>query len=270
MSCSTFLRTLLASAGAILLFAPAPAEAQIVRRYAGGGVSVRAPFVRVDVGPYGATSVRAPFVSVDDPGGVHIGRRQRRWLRRHPEQAPPEAGAQSYDRPREPQAMRPTLAQPRPLPTAEQLAALDDAALVQALRDLSSQLAHSMKRFDKAEGWQRYLALPYDALGSPGSEPVAIQLDILEKQLVRYDKVATSAKFAKIAALPSFTPTHIALHLVVERFSEVGPVLVDPDPFGDNQHDPGPVTEQVKEELLPSPPPSPEPRRGQRSILKRR
>lgn len=274
MSYSTFFRSLLASGGVILLLAPAPANAQIVRRYAGGGVAVRAPFVRVDVGPYGATSVRAPFVAVDDPGSVRIGRRQRRWLRRHPELAPPQEGAGYYGQPNEAQAMRPTLAQARPLPTAEELAALDDVTLMQTLRDLSAELAYSLERFDKADGWQRYLALPSDALGSPGVEPVEIRLDVLEKQLTRYDKVATGAEFSKIAALPSFAPTHAALSLVIERFSEDGSATVDLDPFGDyrqdSEDDPGPVTEQNEDELLPSPPPSPEPRRGQRSILKRR
>jgi len=275
MSCSTFLRTLLAVAGAVFMLVPAPADAQIVRRYAGGGVTVRAPFVRVDVGPYGATSVRAPFVAVDDPGGVYIGPR-RRWMRRPLYMAPPEGAAY---------AMRPTLAQARPLPTAEELAVLDVVTLVETLRHLSEHLAYSLERFDKAAGWQRYLVLPGDALGSPGIEPVAIRLDVLEKQLARYDKVATGAEFAKIADLPSFAPTHGALRLVVEQFSAEEPVMVDPDPFADNRHDPGPVTEgstvqgsklegskleQVESELLPSPPPSPEPRRSERSIIRHR
>ena len=157
--------------------------------------------------------------------------------------------------------------------------------LVETLRNLSAHFAYSLERFDKAAGWQRYLALPGDALGSPGIEPVAIRLDVLEKQLARYDKVATGAEYAKIADLPSFAPTHAALGLVVERFSDERPMTVDPDPFGDNRNDPGPVTEgsttegstvqgskveQDKSELLPSPPPSPEPRRGERSIIRRR
>jgi hypothetical protein len=165
------------------------------------------------------------------------------------------------------------------------LAALDVVALVETLGNLSAHLAYSLERFDKAAGWQRYLALPGDALGSPGVEPVAIRLDVLEKQLARYDKVATGAEYAKIADLPSFAPTHGALRLVVERFSADGPAIVDPDPFGDNRHDtsghdPGPVTqgskvegsklEQGKGELLPSPPPNPEPRRGERSIIRHR
>ncbi|MFV2069125.1 MAG: hypothetical protein ACC645_19330 [Pirellulales bacterium] len=42
-------------------------EAQLVR-VGPGGVRVRAPFVRVEVGPYGRTYVRAPFTSVYSPG----------------------------------------------------------------------------------------------------------------------------------------------------------------------------------------------------------
>ncbi|MCH9040447.1 MAG: hypothetical protein IIC23_13810, partial [Chloroflexi bacterium] len=75
--------------------------------------------------------------------------------------------------------------------------------------------------------------------GRCGVEPVAIRLDVLEKQLARYDKVATGAEFVKIAALPSFAPTHVALRLVVERFSEGGPAMVvPPDPFAENRDDP--------------------------------
>ncbi len=274
MFCSTFLRTLFAVGGAVFMLVPAPADAQIVRRYGRGGVHVRAPFVRVDVAPNGATSVRAPFVAVDDPGGVYIGPWRRR-MRQPLYMAPPEGAAGYYGRPGEAYAMRPTLAGPRPLPTAEELAALDVVTLVETLRNLSAHFAYSLERFDKAAGWQRYLALPGDALGNPGVEPVAIRLDVLEKQLARYDKVATGAEFAKIADLPSFAPTHGALRLVVERFSADGPAIVDPDPFADNRNDPGPVTqgsklEQGKGELLPSPPPNPEPRRGERSIIRHR
>jgi hypothetical protein len=269
MSCFTFLRTMLAVGGVVLFLMPAPAEAQIVRRYAGGGVAVRAPFVRVDVGPNGGTSVRAPFVAVDDPGDVHVGWRQRRRLRRHPELAEAEAAAEPLARRQQAQAMRPTLAEPRPFPTMEQLASFDDVTLLQTLRDLSAQLDYSLQRFDKAVRWQRYLALPQDSLGTAGVEPVEIQIEVLEKQLTRYDKVAAGHEFAKIAALSSFAPTHAALRLVVERFSQPGPVMVDPDPFGDNRYDPGPVGEPAENETLPTPPPSPEPRLGQRSILKR-
>ncbi len=46
-----------------------PCNAQIVRIGGLGGVSVRAPFVSVDVGPFGGTRVRAPFTSVYSYGG---------------------------------------------------------------------------------------------------------------------------------------------------------------------------------------------------------
>lgn len=49
-------------------FVAQDAAGQFVRRGIGGGVIVRAPFVNVDVDPYGGTRVRAPFVGVDTPG----------------------------------------------------------------------------------------------------------------------------------------------------------------------------------------------------------
>jgi hypothetical protein len=268
MFCSTFFRTLLGVGAAIVMLFPAPAEAQIVRRYAGGGVAVRAPFVRVDVGPYGETSVRAPFVAVDDPGGVYVGPR-RRWMRRPLYAAPPEGAAPYYGQPGAAPLQQPAPAEFRPLPTSEELAVLDVPTLLQVLRDLSATLQYELQRFDKADGWQRYLALSDDALGNPGAEQVAIRLDVLQKQLARFEKVAAGGQFAKIAALPSFAPTHEALRLVVERFSEGGPAMVPPSD-DDYSHDPGPVTERGESELLPAPPPSPEPRRGERSILKPR
>lgn len=57
----------------LVIAAPTAAQAQIVRFGMGGGVSVRAPFVRVDVSPYGGTQVRAPFTSVDTGGSRYRG-----------------------------------------------------------------------------------------------------------------------------------------------------------------------------------------------------
>ena len=53
--------------GAATLFfvGAATADAQILRIGPHGGVSVRVPFVSVDVSPWGGTRVRAPFTSVD-------------------------------------------------------------------------------------------------------------------------------------------------------------------------------------------------------------
>lgn len=269
MFCSTFFRALLGAGAAIVMLLPAPAEAQIVRRYRGGGVAVRAPFVRVDVGPYGETSVRAPFVAVDDPGSVYVGPRARRL--RRPLYAVPPGGVVP--------SQQPTLAEYRPLPTSAELAAMDLPTLVQTLRDLEATLMYELSRFDKAAGWQWYLALPDDALGSPGEPEISVRLDVLEKQLARFDKVAAGGQFAKIAELPSFPVTHEALGLVVEQFRGDSPALVPPQ-GNDFSHDPGPVMERDGRELLPAPPPSPEPpssdtpnpelRSGERSIIKQR
>lgn len=55
---------LIAAATLAVACTTAPCQAQIVRWGPFGGVSVRAPFVSVDVSPFGATRVRAPFTSV--------------------------------------------------------------------------------------------------------------------------------------------------------------------------------------------------------------
>ena len=53
----------------LFVFSQNPTDAQIVRFGAGGGVNVRAPFVRVNVDPFGNTSVRAPFVNINPAYG---------------------------------------------------------------------------------------------------------------------------------------------------------------------------------------------------------
>ena len=274
-------RTLLVVGCAILLFLPTWAEAQIVERFLDGSVAVRAPFVQVDVGPGGGTSVSAPFVAVRNTGEVRLGRRQRRRLRKNPELTEEQAALSPRARRREARALRrnpnpeppgpqpqmarrsrplqPTPAQPHLLPTARQLANLDDTTLRASLRNFSTELTDSLERFDKAEGWQHYLAIP------SATEPGALKI-----QLARFDKVATQAEFAKIASLPSFASTHAALGLVVERATDSRTLQAVPDPFDDSQFDPGPVTKPIAAEPLPAPPPSPEPRSGQHSILKRR
>lgn len=262
---STFFRTVFGICGALVMSLPTPAEAQIVRRYAGGGVAVRAPFVRVDVGPYGATSVRAPFVAVDDPGTVYVGpggRRLRRPMYAYGVMPPGAPGAPLVGQ------EQLALTAGRPLPTGEELAAMDLPTLVATMHELMATLQFELERFDKADGWQRYLALPEDALSGPGEE-VSVRLDELQKQLARFDKVAGGGQFTKIAALPSFPATHEALRLLVEQFNEGGPAMVPPQD-AEFSRDPGPVTERDESELLPAPPPSPEPRRGERSILKQR
>jgi hypothetical protein len=57
-------------------------QAQIVRWGPDGTVSIRAPFVDVDVAPGGNTRVRAPFTAVDTPGfGPYLPRYERRFDR---------------------------------------------------------------------------------------------------------------------------------------------------------------------------------------------
>ncbi len=266
MSCKLGLQIAL-SLFAITFVLAGDANSQIVRRYPGGGLTVRAPFVRVDVGAYGGTSVRAPFVAVD-PGAVQVGprrrllRRQIRAERRALEQT---EQSQSFG---QVQAEPPTLAETPPLPSPAELEALELTELVSALRDLSRILHDSLEKFDDPTGWQRYLEIPDTALGSPGIEEVAIDLSALEKKLDRFRNVANDAEFAKISKLQPFKATLFTLELVVDRFTQAGPILGDPD-GSQRQQDPGPVTapDDSSELLVP---PSPEPRSGERSILKRR
>ena len=244
-------------------------EAQIVQRHPGGGLTVRAPFVRVGVDPWGRTSVRAPFVAVDDPGTVRIGlqrRLARRQWRAERRAALAEQEAATFGQPETP---APTPAQAPPLPSAAEMASMDMVELIATLRDMSRLFQESLQdRFDDPGGWQRYLAIPEDALGTPGVEQVALRMDVLDEQLERYSKAAAGGKYAKIAAMPSFAATHAALELVMQRFAEAEPAQAEPAEES-WQNDPGPVTQPRPVEALPVPP-NPEPRRGERSILKRR
>lgn len=260
-------RVLLGIVGTIVLLLPTPAEAQVVRRFRGGGVQVNAPFVRVNVSPYGGVSVRAPGVAVD-PAGVR--------LRRHRRFAP--APAQQQPTPRQPapqQAVRPqpTVAAQAPggnsgdlsdrgyvpYPTVEELAAMDDQTLFTAVNDLGYSLDVRLSRLETGAGWQRYLQIPESALRNPAAsfEPFA-------QVLARYDMVSDSPKFAKIAGLPSFIATKSALRQVVARLA--GSQAVQPGAIESE----GPVLPQVTDEILPTPasPVQPEATRGEHSILK--
>ena len=257
-----------------LAFESDRADAQIVRRYRGGGVSIRAPFVRVDVGPYGGTSVRAPFVSVGPGGGVALGPRRRILLRqpRVDNQVVPASAVQpqSFG---QVQTKPPVLAAAPPLPSRSELRSLDLPELVATLRDLSHGLHEALYKFEDPAGWQQYLSIPEDALGTPGVDEVVLDVEVLQKQSARFEKVATNREFSKIAAIPSFAATGFALDLLLKRYEALGPKLIDPS--GDTGFDdPGPTTgnspaEAESFETLPVPN-NPEPRRGERSILKRR
>lgn len=246
---------------------PVPAEAQIVRRFRGGGLQVRAPLVRVNVGPYGGVSVRAPLVAVD-PGSVRVGLRRR--LAPVPQQAAPAARAvpRSGDlsgRGNAPSNRGPSNRAYVPFPTAEELAAMDDATLFTAVNDLGYSLEVRLSRLETGAGWQRYLRIPESALSAP-----AASFDQFAQTLARYDSVADNPEFAKIAGLPSFIATKAALRQVVARLAEP---QSGEEPARVNSS--GPTfpssTPPSAEEILPTPavPVEPEATRGEHSILKR-
>jgi hypothetical protein len=246
-----------ASVSTVLLLTSS-AEGQLVRVYrGGGGVHVITPFVRVDVGPDGATSVRAPFTAVDSPGHLYVGP-HRGLLAPSPYTAPTLYGGQAA-------------VQARPFPTQQQLTAMDDAALLATLRDVSTWLNLRLDRLKTGAGWQRYLGVWEEALEGPAIEPndgvpPVIQIDLLQKVLTRFDRTADNPEYAKIATLSSFIATRTVLREVIERFGE--PQIIDPL---DSDSPRTEVSDKPQNELLPSP--TPEPRSGtssgERSILKR-
>jgi len=238
----------------ISLLLTSPAEAQLVRvRRGGGEVHVRAPFVRVDVWPGGATSVRAPFTAVDSPGRVYVGPRGR-LLGPYGRQA---------------------VVQARPFPSKQDLAAMDDVALFATLRDVSMRLNLRLARLNTGAGWQRYLALSEEALGGPASEsnaglPPTIRVDLLQNALVRFDRTAENPEYLKIATLPSFVATQATLRKVVERFA--GPQIIEPSGANSPRTEaPSKPQDLDQNELLPTPAPEPRPATssGERSILRR-
>ncbi|NOZ40755.1 MAG: hypothetical protein GXP24_11090 [Planctomycetes bacterium] len=267
-------------------------EAQIVRRFAGGGVQVNAPFVRVNVGPGGATSVRAPFVAVDSPGRTFLGRRWR--LMAQPRHTAPSNDAANTGAARSaqnnPAQKAPDIADvdALPYPTASELAAMEDTVLVETLRQMTARLHFRLSLLNTGESWQKYLVLSRDLLGSPGASPAAAQFDAVRRVLPRYQKVQNDPQFAKISALPSFVATFAALQETDRRFgrSANSPVLTGPEITDPNSSRPAPAnvsTERATEgaieiptekpqEVLPTPQPAvvPNATRGERSILKRK
>lgn len=262
------------------------AEAQIVRRFGGGGVQVNAPFVRVDVGPDGRTSVRAPFVAVDSPGRTFVGRRRR--LMALPRNTPPSRDGTRGTRGTSQQAApTPDRADvdALPYPTVDDLAAMEDAALVETLRQMTARLHYRLSLLNTGEGWQSYLVLSRDILGSPGAPPEAAQFDVVQKVLPRYRSVQNNPQYAKISTLPSFVATFAALQETNRRFGASvgnpsesrtvnnGPTITDPN-SGQSAPIEGPTKKLLEEplEVLPTPQSVavPNATRGERSILKRK
>ncbi len=245
-------------------------DAQIVRRFAGGGVQVNAPFVRVNVGAGGGTSVRAPFVAVDSPGRVFLGRRRR--MLAQPRYAAPSQRTAPKPAPVQ-QKPEEADVDDLPYPTAEQLSGMDDFALIETTREMMARLHYRLSRLKTGKGWQDYLVLSREILGSPGAAPEAAQSDAIENVLPRYQSVQDNPGYAKIVNLPSFGATFAALLEVNRRgLGTQSEVPADSRP---NATDPAPNDQPPAEqlEILPSPAPTavvPNSKRGERSILKRK
>ncbi|MGI9430392.1 MAG: hypothetical protein ACR2NM_17150, partial [Bythopirellula sp.] len=163
------------------------AEAQIVRRFAGGGVQINAPFVRVNVGPGGGTSVRAPFTAVATLGRPFLGRRRR--LRNQQ-----LYGAQQRRvAPRTLNTSAQTGQQPEvadvdalPYPSPADLSAMSDHELVETLRKMMARLHYRLSLLNTGEGWQKYLVLSREILGSPGTGAEIPYLGAIPNVLPRY------------------------------------------------------------------------------------
>ena len=264
---------LLGIGSALLLFNPEMADAQVVRRFGGGGVQVNAPGVRVNVGPGGATSVRAPFSAVNTQRGFFLGRR--RML-------------QANGLPRSRSFAQPPTKQPTPVdvdslayPTTEQLAAMDDDALVETLREMMGRLNYRLSLFKTGESWQNYLVLSREILGAPGASPEEAELEAIQKMLPRFQGVQDDSQFEKIAALPSFMAVFESLQEAEQRLQDIqpsvpktsGPTIAGPTV--DKQAPTESVAETTVErnkEILPTPQPAelPNATRGEHSILKRK
>ncbi len=248
------IRALIGLGGALLMLLPAPAEAQILRRFRARGVPVRAPLVRAYVGPHGGVLVRAPLVRVD-PNLVRVGLQQR--FAPVPQQVVPAVGMV-------PQSGNLSARGYVPFPTAEELAAMEDATLFTAVNDLGYSLDLRLARLETGTGWQSYLRIPASALSAP-----AAHHEKFVQTLARYDSVADNPEFAKIAGLPSFIATKAALRQVVARLAS--PQTVEPagvNSLGPTFPSSAPLS---TEKILPTPavPVEPEATRGEHSILKR-
>jgi hypothetical protein len=191
MSSKVLIHALRCSLGlGITILAAEASHAQWVHVTQGGGVHVRAPFVRVDVYGDGGVSVRAPFTRVDTPGRRSYYVERRAFV--------------------EPSMMAPEWS------TAGELAAMDDEALRQTLRLYADRLHQSLDRFNTRASWQRYLRLPEDWMSDSSMEPDK-QYDALASTLSRFRFVAANPEYSMIARLPSFNAMQDALNEMASR-----------------------------------------------------
>lgn len=238
------------------------ASAQIVRIGGFGGVRVRAPFVSVDVLPYGGGArVRAPFTSVNTGaygyGPVYYGHR-------HPYHPP----VTIYD-PRPPVAVLPVLPVPAVVPVpavgypvapapvyAQPVSPVVAATLSEQLRASAARLAQSLSyRRSDANVWLDYLGpqLIVDAIDR-GDDPASL------RGLVRnYDGVVGNGSLGSIRSASGFSETRALLKQYVSRPAQVAkPVAPEPraDRVPDRAPDPAPEPAPA-EDTEPILPPQP-------------
>jgi hypothetical protein len=231
------------------------AHGQVLRFYAGPGIVVRAPYVggiRLGVGPY-------------RPGIVGIGPRP--LLARRAIIGAPVRGVdpRGLAMPYAPGATRLTSADPPPapevtgqqFPSSAQLAEFDDGSLLNALLAILSQFDADLGRFDTGASWQRYLALPDEALPAPMADgSVTPNWDSLATVHARLEDIAENPDYSMISGMESFHAARNALAEVLQRqpgVRDAGAVV----PAGN-------LTSDGAAEELPLPAPS-----NDRSVLER-
>lgn len=265
----------------LMLASATSVEAQLVRRTLGGGIQVDAPLVRVNVGP---PAVATPHTTLRVGGGL-LGRRLQ--LRN-------QAAANANNRrrmnltPSEPvEEKEPTLADvdELPYPTADQLHGMNDAQLVESLREMMGRLNYRLSLFNTGDGWQNYLVLTREDLGAPGSGPKTPKFETVQQVLPHFEDVSEDSQYVKIHTLPSFQAAHAALTEVERRFGKIAPnepaatevaklapktPASGPELISAAEAEPPSTVVRAPQRRRMLPTPQPASARGERSILKRK
>lgn len=228
------------------------ADAQIVRVGPFGGVRVRAPFVSVDVLPYGGgTRVRAPFTAVDaGPYGYPPGfPRAYRTLPGY--RTPPVYPAPVYPVPSYPRSGGYVYPQPedrqqsaRPATTSSARTALAVAAQ-QLKRNLSA-------RRNDSQVWLDYLQPDriIDAMKRGESA------DSLRNLLGNYDGVVANGGLSSVSNTPGFRETHAWLRALIENRTTADAEKPAPSKQSVLPPEPAPIPPPQQDTDLPEPPPA--------------
>ena len=182
------------------------AHAQLVRVFPGGGVSVRAPFVRVEVDAFGGTYVRAPFTSVYSPGDYYRYDYPPAYAPYGPESPyGPDYGDDFGGR--WPEA--------RASVAPEELAFMDWPALREAASAGAAELAQQLEPFETGESWQYYLQpnRVQELLEPENALPPSLALQQQFRVLAAaYDAVEENNAYETISRLESFQLVQSAIH----------------------------------------------------------